>query len=119
MGILMYEIHVQRRRKISMRASDQPSYIDIIVIALLETSVVVGWWRVRVSGGARFQAKGERGRARLGRVEASLCKGDGQLGNPGPSRWPEVVAFGTSCGIVSARLSASNGRAPSQSRIKV
>lgn len=27
------------------------------------------------------------------------------------SRWPEVVAFGTSCGIVSARLSASNGRA--------
>jgi len=41
-GILMYEIHVQRRRKISMRASGQSSYIDIIVIALLEMSVIVG-----------------------------------------------------------------------------
>lgn len=36
----MYEIHVQRGRKISVRAASQPSYIDIIVIALLETSVV-------------------------------------------------------------------------------
>lgn len=34
----MYEIHVQRGRKIS-RAAGQSSYIDIIVIALLETSV--------------------------------------------------------------------------------
>lgn len=40
--ILMYEIHVQRGRKISVRAAGQPSHIDIIVIALLETWVIVG-----------------------------------------------------------------------------
>ncbi|EFN69855.1 hypothetical protein EAG_11473 [Camponotus floridanus] len=45
------------------------------------------------------------------RVEASLCKGDGQFGNPGIPMATEVVAFRTSCGIVSARLSANNGRA--------
>jgi len=38
----MYEIHVQRGRKISVRAAARPSYMDIIVIALLEMSVVGG-----------------------------------------------------------------------------
>lgn len=83
----MYEIHVQRRRKISMRASGRPSYIDIIVIALLEMSVVVDsgvcvWPGTRVFG-RRVSGRTWPRQGRGGRVEASLCKGDGQLGNPG------------------------------------
>lgn len=38
---------------------------------------------MRVTGDARFRAKGERTDGGPGRAEASLCKGDGQLGNPG------------------------------------
>lgn len=70
-----------------------------------------GWWRVRVTRDARFRAKGEW----LYMVEGvgsrrHYAKEMVSSVIPG-SRWPEVVAFGTSCGIVSARLSASNGRA--------
>lgn len=55
----MYEIHVQRGRKISVRAAGQPSHIDIIVIALLETWMVIGGVVcVCASGDARF--RGER-----------------------------------------------------------
>lgn len=112
--ILMYEIHVQRRRKISMRASGQPSYIDIIVIALLEMSVVVGGG-VCVWPGMRVFERRVSGRTWLGKAEGvgsrrHYAKEMVSSVIPG-SRWPEVVAFGTSCGIVSARLSASNGRA--------
>lgn len=112
--ILMYEIHVQRWRKISMRASGQPSYIDIIVIALLEMSVVIGGG-VCVWPGMRVFGRRVSGRTWLGRAEGvesrrHYAKEMVSSVIPG-SRWPEVVAFGTSCGIVSARLSASNGRA--------
>lgn len=63
----------------------------------------------------RASARGERANeAQLGprgrRVEASLCKGDGQFGNPGIPVARGCRAPDTSCGIVSARLSASNGR---------
>lgn len=54
----MYEIHVQRGRKISVRAAGQPSHIDIIVIALLETRLVVGGVVCVRAGDARF--RGER-----------------------------------------------------------
>lgn len=115
----MYEIHVQRPgRKIS--AAGQLSYIDIIVIALLEMSVVgKAVACVRVSAGdARSLGRGvsERNEVRLRAVgkgsEASLCKVDGQFGNPGipmarGCRVPDIF-----CGIVSARLSAGNGRWP-------
>lgn len=59
----MYEIHVQRGRKISVRAAGQPSHIDIIVIALLETRVVVGGV-VCVRAGMRAFGVSERTRLR-------------------------------------------------------
>lgn len=93
-------------------AAGQLSYIDIIVIALLETSMVEsgsvyvwvgirnfseGWTKGRLS-----RAKGKGSRCHYAKkMVSSVILG---------SRWPELVAFQTSYGIVSARLSASNGR---------
>lgn len=62
--------------------------------------------RVCVSRGGGRAFLGARSIRWRGEVEdtASLCKGDGQLGDPGILGWAEVVAFGTCCGrIVSAR----------------
>lgn len=73
----------------------------------------------RTRGGCAVFGVSERTRGLLGAEgsRASLCKGDGQFGNPGiPMAHGGCVAFRTSCGIVSARLSANNGRARSQSR---
>jgi len=69
------------------------------------------FWR-RVSGRTRLdRAKGEGSRRHYAKeMVSSVIPGSG---------WPEVVAFQTSCGIVSARLSASDGRTGRQSRIKV
>lgn len=81
-----------------------------------------GWWRVRVTGDARFRAKGERTNVALygrgGRVEASLCKGDGQLGNPG-------IPMAGGCRIryilrnCFCKIVREQWTGPSQSRIKV
>lgn len=66
----------------------------------------------RVREGDAFGVSERTSRAAGGEgSRASLCKGDGQFGNPGIPMATEVVAFRTSCGIVSARLSANNGRA--------
>lgn len=103
-NILMYEIHVQRGREISARAAavGRPSYIDIIVIALLGNARGRRWWRVRVSRGCALQ-RGVSERA----SERGSVKADGGEGSrrhyakemvssviPG-SRWPEVVALQT------------------------
>lgn len=77
---------------------------------------------MRVTRDARFRAKGERTNVALygrgGRVEASLCKGDGQLGNPG-------IPMAEGCRIryilrnCFCKIVREQWTGPSQSRIKV
>lgn len=92
---------VQHASEQGGRSDWPPLYTDIIVIAARKCSWCLGC--------ASLEGVDERFWEQVrwrGEVEdtASLCKGDGQLGDPGILGWAEVVAFGTCCGrIVSAR----------------
>lgn len=83
-------------------AGGQPSYIDIIVIALLGNARGRRWWRVRVSGGCASFSEGLSERTRDSvRAEGEKARSRRHYAKemvssviPG-SRWPEVVAFQT------------------------